>query len=190
MSERPPLLLFQPGRWWALTFLGPVGARRWCHWLEVQGRSRACTGRQAEVLDVDLPCTPEDCLYCSHRLFFRGWVPALALEWATARQDGRLVKTRPGTYAPRLVIAELWPSLLVELEGRPLRGLCVEVFRPGAGRQSVPRLLTDVPQCSREDLPPAFDVRPWLTRLWRQPGLWTGGQEQPAICPLPRRKHA
>ena len=129
------------------------------------------------------PCEGEDCRYCDLPKEWRAYMPALVAIW---KSRGRTGSEELGGYlSPVEMVVELRAGPAAILEGRPLRGIKVELIKP-AGAKNQPLRVQILETESALELPPAFDVRPTLCRIWRNPHAFdTESKEQPRpILPI------
>lgn len=144
------VLTVKLGEYWRVRFLGElVGV--WTHYVDRRTR----------------PCVGSGCEQCAlgRRPRWYGYVPALGQQWIVT---GKYSDGTPfgGYHRPiEEVILELSETAYKPLDGRQLRGIEVDLKRPGKDKRQPMRLQINEPP-SIAHLPEPFDPRPVLYRLW------------------------
>jgi hypothetical protein len=113
------------------------------------------------------PCEGKECRHCHLPKDWRAYIPALVAKWI---RTGRMGSEETGHYlsAVEKMVVELRAGPAASLEGRCLRGILVELIKP-TGARNQPLRVELLETESAHELPPAFDVRPTLCRLWGNP---------------------
>lgn len=125
------------------------------------------------VDNATMPCLGPACLYCPEAQYTRR-----AARYYCPCQAGIRRNITTGQLVLEPWIAELHQGVMAKLEG-PLRGLVARLWRPARGK---PLALVVLRTEDPATLPPAFDVRPHLVRLWNV-RTWPGALEPPAADP-------
>jgi hypothetical protein len=131
------------------------------HWLREERRSRPCLGPR--------------CPHCAGQLprRWKGYAPAFI-----ERKDPATGKKKRVPVVLELTETAAWD--LKNLDGwKTVRGLAIKVSRKGKHSNAPLRLEGADQQLPEANLPPAFDVRPVLERLWSLCGQTVAAAEPP-----------
>jgi len=166
------VLNLEPGEKYQARFLADWLALE-VHWDAMERRSYPCEGK--------------DCRRCDLPKDWRAYAPALVAKW---RRTGRSGSEELGQFlSPVEMVVELRAGPAASLDGRPLRGMLVELMKP-AGAKNQPARVEIVETETAGELPPAFDVRPVLCRLWRNPHAFDAEAKPQQRATIPIRRVA
>jgi hypothetical protein len=132
------------------------------------------------------PHQRQNCPRCDLPQEWRAYVPALGKRW---KCTGHLEAAEQGYYLPQEeMVIELRATTAVAFAGRPLRGVVAALLKPPGDKRQPLRV--EIEQASfAGEFPPAFDVRPILCRVWRNPHAFDvepTAEAPPATLPLRR----
>jgi hypothetical protein len=150
------ILILKPGEGASVVFLADhIGVN--IHWID--NRSRPCV---------------DDCQHCKAQTprRWRAYLPALVRRCVKMGVDADARQTPVFSARIEELVIELTESHADQIEG--LAGMAAELWKPRGNKLLPVRLIVDGP--AKVELPPAFDVKPVLYRIW---GIQQ--QERPAL---------